>query len=217
VQVSNTNNSPNAQRKRSARPTTRLLLKAAQLTPKQLWRVGGSLLLIILIGAWILTPYIVGTWFWFNVPLNAFVAPFAYAATRKHGIPFITQLSVSVLGGWVIYSHINYLSGINDLLWGAFASGLIIEGMLAILPKVLGNLHRDDPGAWQREAYWLGGAAVISNSILNFIAIGPTNGMAFKLTAWIFAFLLGILAWFTGDLIQGTLYLKQTGVKWRNR
>ncbi len=215
-QVTNANNNSNGQRTRTARPTTRLLLKAAQLTPKQLWRMGSSLLIIILISTWMLTPYVAGTWFWFNVPLVAFVATFAYAATRKHGIPFIAQLLVSILGGWIVYSHVNYSPETNNLLWGAFASGMVIEGMLIMLPIILGNLNRDDPGAWQREACWLGGTAVVGNSILNYIAIGP-NAMAFKLTSWVFAFVLGILSWFIGDLIQGMLYLKQTGTKWRKR
>ncbi len=41
--------------------------------------------------------------------------------------------------------------------------------------------------------------------------------VAFKFVTMLTTFILGGLGWFLGDLIQGYLFLKQTGAKWRSR
>ena len=45
----------------------------------------------------------------------------------------------------------------------------------------------------------------------------PVTGIAsaFNVVAWAIAFLLGVAGWFVGDMAQGYLYLKQTGVRRR--
>ena len=78
---------------------------------------------------------------------------------------------------------------------------------------VLGGRGRDDAGAWQREAGWLGLAAVLAYITLQW----PANGLAtaFNVVAWLFAFMLGAAGWFLGDMVQGYVYMKQTGMHWR--
>jgi hypothetical protein len=198
---------------RTSRITTRLLIKTTQLNPMQLAAASGALLITILLGIWLLTPVVQGTWFWFNVPLISMVAPFAFAATRRRWSAAIAQITVAMIGGAFVWFRLGYAGDLAGLFAGALASAAAIEGMTLLLPRIMGNLKPDDPGAWQREAGWLGFAAVIGYVLLSAIAFGSSFTM--NIVAWIFAFILGVAGWFLGDLMQGYLLLKQTGVKWR--
>jgi drug/metabolite transporter (DMT)-like permease len=99
------------------------------------------------------------------------------------------------------------------LLLGAALSAAVIELMIALLPRVLGGRRREDAGAWQREAGWFGLAAVLALIAAQWLI----NGISAALNPgyWLVAFILGVAGWFLGDLVQGYLYLKQTGVHWR--
>ena len=197
----------------TSRLTTNLLLAASDFSTGQLAAGGGGLLLLILIAAWFATPLISGTWFWHNVPTIAIVAPFAYAATRRRGVAAVAHIAVAVVGAVLTWYRANLVGDYVELFIGAFISAALIEGMIALLPRIMGSLNRDDPGAWQREMAWLGAVAVVGHIVLAGIATSLT--FALNPIAWLFAFALGSLGWFLGDMIQGYIYLKQVGMKWR--
>ncbi len=199
---------------KTSRLTTQMLIKASAYTTRQLLTAGGSLLLTLLVVLWLVTPYLINTWLWSNVPTIAIIAPLAYAATRRRWAAAIAHFSVGFIGGIITWSQLDYATNSANLLIGAVASALVIEGMIMLLPKIMGSLRRDDPGAWQREAAWLGFTAIIGHII--FAVISSYMSFAINGVAWISAFLLGGLGWFVGDLIQGYLFLKQTGLKWRD-
>ncbi len=193
------------------RVTTRLLMQAAGLTNRQLAIAGAALLVLIVLGIVVLTPLLQGSWFWYNVHLVTFVAPFVYAATRRRFVPGIAHFIVAFVGGWLVWRLVPgvVLPSAARLLIGAALSAVLVETMIFLLPRVLGARRRDDAGTWQREAAWLALMALLGYVTLQ----GPANGlvMVFNGVAWLFALLLGVLGWFLGDLMQGYVYMKQTG------
>ena len=197
------------------RVTTRLLLRAAGLSNRQLGLAGMGLLVgvVLAIVGLSQTLYRIPL-IWNNVRFEATVGPFAYAATRRRFVGGLAHFVVVVLGQWLVLTQIDRgITSVPGLLLGAALSAAVIEGMVYLLPRVLGTRRRDDAGAWQREAGWLGLAAVLALIALQW----PVNGIASALNvvAWVIAFLLGVAGWFVGDLAQGYVYLKQTGVRWR--
>ena len=197
------------------RVTTRLLLRAAGLSNRQLVGAGLGLLLAVVLAIVGLsqTLYRIPI-VWNNVRFESAVGPFAYAATRRRFVGGLAHFVIVVLGQWLVLAQINRVpTSVPGLLLGAALSAAVIEGMIRLLPRVLGGRGRDDAGAWQREAAWLGLAAVLAQIALQWPANGLVN--AFNVVAWLFAFLLGAVGWFLGDLAQGYVYLKQTGMHWR--
>ena len=197
------------------RVTTRLLLRAAGLSNRQLVGAGLGLLLAVVLAIVGLaqTLYRIPI-IWNNVRFESTVGPFAYAATRRRFVGGLAHFVVVTLGQWLVLEMIGReIASVPGLLLGAVLSAAVIEGMIRLLPRVLGGRGRDDAGAWQREAAWLGLAAVLAQIALQWPANGLAN--AFNVVAWLFAFLLGAGGWFLGDLAQGYVYLKQTGVRWR--
>jgi len=197
------------------RVTTRLLLRAAGLSNRQLVGAGLGLLLAVVLAIVGLsqTLYRIPI-VWNNVRFESAVGPFAYAATRRRFVGGLAHFVVVVLGQWLVLEMIGReIASVPGLLLGAALSAAVIEGMIRLLPRVLGGRGRDDAGAWQREAAWLGLAAVLAQIALQWPANGLVN--AFNVVAWLFAFLLGAAGWFLGDLAQGYVYLKQTGMHWR--
>ena len=199
----------------SHRPTTRLLLRAAGLSNRQLALAGLGLLLGIVLAIVGLTQTLYRIpLIWNNVRFEAAVGPFAYAATRRRFVGGVAHFVVVVLGQWLVLTQIDRdITSVPGLLLGAALSAAVIEGMVWLLPRVLGRRQREEEGAWQREAGWLGLTAVLAQIALQW----PANGMATALNvvALPIAFLLGVAGWFGGDLAQGYVYLKQTGVHWR--
>uniref|UniRef100_UPI0035B48D52 serine/threonine-protein kinase n=1 Tax=Promineifilum sp. TaxID=2664178 RepID=UPI0035B48D52 len=195
------------------RPTTRLLLKAATLSPAQLALAGGALLLIIALAIVPLTRLLEGTAFWEIVRTSAIIAPFAYTASRRRLVGGIAHFIGVSLIGWLIILADEATGRVGAMLFiSALVSAAAIEGMIFFLPRVMGSLRRDDPGAWQREALWLGLAALLGHVVL-YALLG--DDAAINALSWVSAFLLAVAGWFLGDLVQGYLYLKQTGVRWR--
>ena len=197
------------------RVTTRLLLRAARLSTAQLLIAGLALLLLIVVAIFALTePISRHPLIWDLVRWEAAVGPFAYAATRRRLAGGIAFFVVVALGQPLVLEVIG--RDVTDwglLLLGALAGAAILEGMIALLPRVLGKRRRDDAGAWQREAAWLGLAAVAVEIVLQWLVNGPRSALTPGL--WAVSFLLGAAGWFLGDLVQGYVYLKQTGVRWR--
>ena len=194
------------------RPTTILLNRAAGLSNRQLALAGLGLLVGIVLAIVGLTQTLYRIpLIWNNVRFEAAVGPFAYAATRRRFVGGLAHFVVVVLGQWLVLTQIDRgITSVPGLLLGAALSAAVIEGMVALLPRVLGPRQREDEGAWQREAGWLGLAAMLAQIALQW----PANGMAtaLNIVALPIAFLLGVAGWFVGDLAQGYIYMRQTGV-----
>lgn len=205
-------NIPGTSHHQTARPTTRLVQATvkltAQWTNKQLALAGTGLLLLILAIAWIITPMLMGTWFWYNVPSIAILAPIIFAATRRRGLAGIGHGIAALVAGGLIWFRAGIDESIFGLLAGAFISAIAIEVMLLILPKFTKGSKRDDPGTWKREIFWLGLTATVGYIFLATIALSASQ--VYWLTSVFFAFLLGGLGWFIGDLIYSSWLLKRS-------
>ena len=199
------------------RLTTRLLMRAAGLSAGQMALAGLGLLALVMAAIFGLTQTLYRMpLIWNHVRFESAVGPFAYAATRRRFVGGLAHAVVVVLGQWLVLEQIDRdITTVSGLVLGAVASAAVLEGMIALLPRILGSRARDDAGAWQREAGWLGLAAVLAQIVLQWLANGPAA--ALNVIAWLTAFLLGAGGWFVGDLAQGYVYLKQTGMTWRAR
>jgi len=223
IQAQNAPNSPNTSSsyahlqpssaaRTPARPTARLVQATVKLTAQwsnqQLIMAGVALLAVILAGVWLITPIIQGTWFWHYVPTICVLAPAIFAATRRRGVAGIGQAVAAALAGSVTW----YRAGINGnygaLILGALVSAGAIEAVLYFLPKITAGMKRDDPGTWKREAVWLGLTAVVGYIFLFGITFNIS--IAFHFVSLLFAFLLGGVGWFVGDLIYTAWETKQS-------
>lgn len=204
---------PRAPGQPTHRLTTILLERAAGLSNQQLVMAGLGLLLAVIVAIFALAQTLYRLpLIWNNVRFEAAVGPFAYSATRRRFVAGIAHFVVVVLGQWLVLARIGRaILSVPGLLVGALVSAVLIEVMIRLLPRVLGSRGRDDAGAWQREAAWLGLTALLAYIVLQFPANGPLA--ALNPVAWIFAFLLGVAGWFVGDLVQGYITMKQTGMK----
>jgi serine/threonine protein kinase len=186
-----------------ARPTARLVQATAKLTAQwsnqQLMMAGVALLAVILAGVWLITPIIQGTWFWHYVPTIAILAPVIFAATRRRGLAGIGQASAAFLAGALTWYRAEVNGDYAALFIGALISAGAIEVVLYFLPKITAGMKRDDPGTWKREAAWLGLTAVVGYILLFWITFNFS--VAFRFISLFFAFLLGGIGWFVGDLI----------------
>jgi len=202
---------PSSAARTLARPTARLVQATVKLTAQwsnqQLIMAGVALLAVILAGVWLITPIIQGTWFWHYVPTICVLAPAIFAATRRRGLAGIGQAVAAALAGSVTW----YRAGINGnygaLILGALVSAGAIEAVLYFLPKITAGMKRDDPGTWKREAAWLGLTAVVGYIFL--FGITFSISIAFRFVSLLFAFLLGGVGWFVGDLIYTAWETKQ--------
>jgi serine/threonine protein kinase len=200
--------------RKSSRPTTRLLLRAAQLSNGQLAAAVMVLLAAIVAGVWFLTPVLQQvSWYWNNVPTVALVGPLAYAASRKRGVAGATHALVAIIGGALVAQRAGLPIGSSNLIVGGVVSALIIEAFVALLIRQVGERDWDEPGIWQMEVRWLIGMAVVAYIALAWITLGASP--ALNLLAWVSAAVLAAVGWFLGDLVQGYLYLQQTGLQWR--
>jgi serine/threonine protein kinase, bacterial len=194
------------------RPTQRLVQATIKLTAQwsnqQLITAGLALLFVILLGAWVITPRIQGTWFWHNVPTIAMLGPAIFAATRRRGAAGIGHGIAAALVGALTWYRAGVSGNYGGLLSGALISAIAIEAVLYFLPQITGGAKRDAPNVWKREALWLGTAAMIGHVLL----IGFTFhfSVAFNIFPLVFAFCLGSVGWFIGDLIYSAWEEKQS-------
>jgi serine/threonine protein kinase len=196
---------------KTARPTTRLVAATvkltAQLTNEQLFAIGAALLAVILVGVWLITPRIQGTWFWFNVPTITLLAPAIFAATRRQWTAGVGHGMVSAVAGALTWYRANVAGDYMALFIGALFSAAAIEFLLYFLPQITAGHKREDPETWKREATWLGCTAVVGHIILTGLTFN--FGLALKISSLFFAFVLGGLGWFIGDIIYSAWALKK--------
>lgn len=197
------NPQPTSSARTPARPTARLMQATAKLTAQwsnqQLMMAGIALLAVILASVWLITPIILGTWFWYYVPIIAILAPAIFAATRRRGLAGIGQAVAAAVVGSVTWYRAGVDGNYAALFAGALVSAGAIEAVLYFLPKITAGMKRDDPGTWKREAAWLGLTAVVGYFLLAGITFNFS--VAFRFISLFFAFLLGGIGWFVGDLI----------------
>lgn len=192
----------------SSRITTRLILKAAELSPTRLGAAIGAILIGIILAAWLFTPTLSRIpWIWDNADFIALVAPLAYAATRKRFVAGIAHTTVATFGGIAVWSSLGYTPPVPTLLAVGLTAGAFAELWLALLPKIRGT--GADP--WQREVGWLAVMAVIVATVGRVVLVSPAFGLS--PTMWIFSALIGALGWFLGDLVQQYLFLRQRGFR----
>jgi len=192
----------------TSRITTRLILKAAELSPAQLAIAIALLVLTSVVGAWWLSPLLIrARWFWDNVDFVAIVAPLVYAAARKRYVTGLAHAGVTVAGSLAIWSALEREAPVEMILLGAALTGVLVEIWLALLGRVRGK--GADP--WLREVGWLALLAVIVTATLRVM----TGTVSFGLNPilWFVSALLGTFGWFIGDLIQQYLFLKQQGLR----
>jgi serine/threonine protein kinase, bacterial len=206
------NQPQSSQVKSTARPTTRLvqatLRLTAQWTNQQLITAGAAMLAVILLGAWIITPRIQETWFWYNIPTIAILGPAIFAATRRQGVAGIGHGVTAALAGSLTWYRAGISWDYTGLFVGALVSAIAIEAVLHFLPQITTGLKRDDPDTWKKEAAWLGIGAVAGHIFLTGFAFNFNS--AFRFASLVFAFLLGGAGWFVGDLIYSAWNEKQS-------
>ncbi len=191
----------------TSRITTRLILKAAELSPAQLAIAIALLLLTSVVGAWFLTPILVNyPLIWGNLDFIALVAPLVFAATRRPYLPGIANALIGTVGAWIIWTRLGYETPWVYILVNAMFTGILIEVWLSLLERIKGHVA----DAWQRELAWLALLAVIVTVLWHGIA--GIGAMA-QPGLWFVSALLGTFGWFIGDLIQQYLFLKQQGLR----
>ena len=93
---------------------------------------------------------------------------------------------------------------------GALLSALLIEGLIALLPRITGHRSPDAPGVWLRELLWLALTTTLGFLLLSTLSIGTLFYLTNPLS-WFLAALLGGLGWFIGDLIYSYNDLRRSG------
>jgi hypothetical protein len=192
----------------TSRPTTRLILKVAELSNAQLAAAAVILLALVIAGAWFLAPVLVNySLIWNNVDFIAIVAPLVFAAARRRYVTGAAHTLVAAVGSASVWLSVHHRAPLERIVIVALLTGIFVEGWLWLLDRVKGRTL----DAWQREVAWLALMAVIATTALRVLIADPTYGLQVGL--WIISALLGGLGWFIGDLIQQYLFLKQQGLR----
>lgn len=206
---------------RSGRPTTRLLMMAAQLSPRQVAMVGAGLLFALVLAAYLLTDPLASLAAALhidlnNIPLIAVFGALGYAAFPRRGVAFMAHTLFSLALVATIWSRAESQDlwdfyGPTSLILGALISGAVMEGWVAFLPRI-----KDRPGgtAWQRELVWLCLMEVVGTAL--FFAIVTRLLYGLNPSMWFMAALFGAAGWFLGDMLRQYLIYRQTGL-WPER
>jgi serine/threonine protein kinase len=199
-----------------SRPTTRLLVAAADLKAWQLVVLCAVVLTGLVAAAWLLTPLLEKIKFdWNQVPMLAVFSAFAYAAYPRRGVVFMSQVvfSLVVVGTiWLRLDRMVYTWG--ALLLGAFGSAAVMEGWMLLLPrKVRAQSYpgSSNEGSWWIEVIWLAIMAVLGTVIFLGLVTGWKTG--YYPLQIILSALLGAIGWFIGDLLRQYLRYRQTGLQ----
>ncbi len=199
------------------RPTTRLIMAAADLSNTQLAIAIGALLVFTILGVWLGTPLMRRVpVLWNNLPLIALVGPLTYTATRRHWLTLVTFTLVGFFGGVVLWQQVAYESeNYLLLLLGALLTGLFMEGWVRLLPRVKRGGGEE---TWLVEMLWLALMASIGVTIFYVVPAMPTGSIPLlQVGTWIGAAVLGSVGWFLGDMVDQYLFLRRTGVRRRRR
>jgi Protein kinase domain len=195
---------------KTSRPTMRLVMTAARLSPRQF----AFLIVFAVIGiaalTWLLAPLLEELPInWNNVPLMAIFGAFGYSALPRRGMAFIshTVLSIVLVGTiWLKLGSQTYEW--LFLLLAAISSGAFMEIWVTFLPRIKGD--RGDE-FWRGEVLWLMVMAVVGCVIFfeivtqGYTGLGPVQ--------LIISAILGAIGWFWGDFLRQFLYYRKTGIR----
>jgi len=185
----------------SKRPTTRLVQAAAQLTTKQLAAGAGGVLAAIVIGIWLFGPWLRtnAPALWYGLPAFMIAGPIAYAATRRIGLAFVSQVVITLvvwLTAWVRLGGAP--ADYTGFLLGTLLSALAYEVSFFLLGQLTAwRRHSDD---WWREMAWYAVTAIVATAF--FFVPWHTVRIDSMFMVWLGAALVGAAGWFVGDLIK---------------
>lgn len=192
----------------SSRPTTRLIQAAKQLSPGQLALALGGMALGLFVTAWLFTPLLNAMGVdWNQFPLMALFGALGYAAYPRRGVSFLSHATLTtglVSAIWTQLPGRAYSA--ERLLVALLVSGLLLEGWVALLPRVK---PKPPAESWRTEVVWLALMGVIG--ALSFLWALSAGRIPISLTSLVTALLLGALGWFLGDLFRQYLIQRAAG------
>ena len=191
----------------TSRPTTRLIIAAAKLSP---WKLALSLvggLVVLVVATWLLTPLLARLPIdWNEFPIMAVFGALGYAAYPKRGVVFVSHAVLTTSIVLTINARLGRGYPLLNLFLAVLLSSIFMELWVAFLPRIKGRLGVE---GWRRELLWLAGMEVLG-MIIFFVTI---SNFIFGLNpiGWFFSALFGVIGWFLGDLLNQYLTFRQTG------
>jgi len=196
---------------KSSRPTTRLVMAAAQLSGRQLALIGALFIVLIVAGAWLLAPVLdeLPVQDWNQVPIIAIFGALGYAAYPRRGIAFLSHAVCSTALVATVWARLGTQGfAWTNLLLAALLSGAFMEIWVAFLPRLKGTRGDD---AWLQEAGWLAAMAVIGTTLFFGLVSNWTTG--FHPMQWFLSAVFGVVGWFLGDLLKQLMLYRRTGLR----
>jgi serine/threonine protein kinase len=195
-----------------ARPTTRLLQVAVQLSAWQFALIILGIVLILVVATYLLAPVLDDVDFnWNRIPIIALFGVLGYTAYPKRGAALATFAVLTLVLSLTIIAR---LGDQGYPIWRLFlavgVSAVFMELWLLLLPRVKGKTTGDH---WGREVLWL--------ALMAMIAIGIFNAVLFRLESGFdplrlgMAVLFGVIGWFIGDFIRQYVQYRKTGIRSR--
>jgi serine/threonine protein kinase len=191
----------------TSRPTTRLIIAAAKLSP---WKLALSLvggLVVLVVATWLLTPLLARLPIdWNEFPIMAVFGALGYAAYPKRGVVFVSHAVLTTSIVLTINARLGRGYPLLNLFLAVLLSSIFMELWVAFLPRIKGRLGVE---GWRRELLWLAAMEVLG-MIIFFVTI---SNFIFGLNplGWFFSALFGVIGWFLGDLLNQYLTFRQTG------
>jgi len=194
------------------RPTTRLLLAMAEMSPQQLALIIGGLVVAMAALTWLFTPFVSENlpWVWLNVPLFMIAGPAVYLASQRRGTALFAHSVVTIIVRLVMDWRI---ASTSTDIWTLFAATLVSG---AVLEGGFWLRRRETAEVWWQDCLWAMGTTAVG--MITFMIVGlnePGLVGGFRLGPIVGATLVGALAWFLGDSVQQWFVLKQTGIRRR--
>jgi predicted Ser/Thr protein kinase len=200
------------QRSDTSRPTTRLLMVAAQLSPWQFALVILGFIVLLVAGTALLARPLEEMEFnWNRVPIIALFGVLGYAIYPRRGVVFLSHVILSfimIATIWLVLGDQEY-----EIIWmviAVVASGVIMELWVFFLPRIKGKAGDE---AWVRELIWLVLMAVLGITVFFIILFDLDTGI--DPLKWLLAAIFAVIGWFIGDFIHQFLLYKKTGLRVR--
>ena len=193
----------------TSRPTTRLIIAAAKLSP---WKLALSLvgvLVVLVVATWLLTPLLARLPIdWNEFPIMAVFGALGYAAYPKRGVVFASHAVLTTSIVLTINARLGRGYPILNLFLAVLLSSIFMELWVAFLPRIKGRLGVE---GWRRELVWLAAMEVLG-MIIFFVTIS-TFIFGLNPIGWFFSGMFGAIGWFLGDLLNQYLTFRQTGFR----
>ena len=193
----------------TSRPTTRLIMAAANLKPWQIGLALGVVVILMVAAAAILTPVLAKLRIkWGEFPIFVLFGALGYAAYPRRLMGLITHsvLTLALLG--TIYASVSRGFPFVNLLVATLVSGALIEAWTALL-RLFKRRRKGE--SWGLELIWL--ALMGPLVTLTFYPIVSGFSVFPGALALLLSPVLSGAAWFLGDLFNQYLTFRQTGLK----